>query len=83
MEPLSIKKVEAQRFARHLATLLEKGVDEHRYDRLILAAAPEFLGMIRRELPDKVERRVYDAIAKDYVNDQDGLERRLSLTHNL
>jgi protein required for attachment to host cells len=81
MEPLSIKKVEAQRFARSLSSFLDKGLNGRRYERLILCAPPELLGMLRRELSAPVQRAVYDTIAKDFVRDPDELEHRLSLTH--
>src|SRR5438105_3626791 len=37
-------------FARELGRYLEKARADHRYDRLILAAPPKFLGALRKEL---------------------------------
>ena len=62
------KEVEAQKFARELAQRLEKGLDDHAYDALILAAPPHFLGLLRGELGDQVSKRVEASIDKDYVS---------------
>jgi protein required for attachment to host cells len=69
MEPLSIKRVEAERFARMLGVELDKGLSGGRYDRVILVAPPEFLGLIRAELTPAVEKRVFDTIAKDFTSE--------------
>ncbi len=66
MEPLSIKKVEERRFAKALSEMFSKRLEE--YDRLILVAPPEFLGILRRELSPTVQRRIFDTIAKDYAS---------------
>src|SRR4029079_10599152 len=59
------KEVEAQKFARELAGELKKGLDDHAYDALILAAPPHFLGLLKDALDDQVRRRVEATIAKD------------------
>lgn len=82
LEPMSIKKVEARRFAHTLARSLDKGLSDNRYDRVILVAAPEFLGMLNQELSSRVEKRVFDSIAKDLVRvGPEELEARLGITH--
>lgn len=82
MQPLSIKKVETRRFAHSLAGILEKGLDDHRYEHLVLVAAPEFLGMLRQELADPVEKRLAETIPKDYSHwDVRELERRVPIAH--
>ncbi|MBI3182596.1 MAG: host attachment protein [Myxococcales bacterium] len=84
MQPLSIKKVEAQRFARLLAEALDKGLAENRYERLVLVAAPEFLGMLREALPPPVAKRVLSDIAKDFSHaDARELERRVGESHHV
>src|SRR5687767_12132959 len=77
MEPLSIKKVEESRFAKMLADYLNKGLSENRYDRVILVAPPELLGMLRHHLSPPVAKRVFETIAKDFskVNPRELPER--------
>lgn len=59
------KEVEAQRFARSLAETLEKGIDAHRYESLVIAAPPHFLGLLRETICEKVRRRITQTIDKD------------------
>ena len=60
MEPLSIKKVEAERFARALSLEIDRGLTAGRYDRLILVAPPEFLGMLRAHISPAAQKRIFD-----------------------
>jgi protein required for attachment to host cells len=60
------KEVEAKRFAHELGRMLEKGADDHEYERLMIVAPPHFLGLLRAELADKVARRVTSSVDKDY-----------------
>jgi protein required for attachment to host cells len=62
------RKVEADRFARQLADVLERGLDEGAYDRLILVAAPESLGRLRRQLSERVSARIVAEVEKDYLH---------------
>jgi protein required for attachment to host cells len=59
------KEVEAQKFARDLAAEMEKGLDEHAYDALVLVAPPHFLGMVRAKVSEQVAKRVEGTIDKD------------------
>jgi protein required for attachment to host cells len=80
MEPLSIKKVEAKRFAKDLAHTLNQGVNTNRYDRLVIVAPPEFLGMLRHELTTQVMAKVVDTVPKDYTQSNvDELTDRLMI----
>lgn len=82
MEPLSMKKVEARRFAHSLAQMLDKSVARHQFERLILVAAPEFLGMLRKELSQNVENTLLDSIPRDYGrSNARELETLLGITH--
>jgi protein required for attachment to host cells len=65
MEPLSIKKVEAHRFAKQLAHALDLNISRNRFSRWLLVAPPEFLGMIREELSTGAKARLADEVAKD------------------
>lgn len=66
MEPHSSPKaVEAEHFAREIAARLEHGLDGGKYTRLILAAPPHFLGLLRGCLSDRVAGKVALSIDKD------------------
>ncbi len=67
-EPDGRKELEHNRFARELSTFLDRGVDSHRFDRLIIAAPPEFLGRLRKALSTRVRQRVVLDLDADYSN---------------
>jgi len=69
---------EADAFARRVAARLTEAHRQHRYDQLRIAAAPRFLGRLRRLLDPEVEQAVVDEIDKDLLQ----LDRR-SLTLRL
>ena len=69
---------EARKFAREIAHLLEQARNERRYDRLFIAAAPAFLGVLRQELPEPVRKVLAGELDQDLVNlDVHQLEQRL------
>jgi protein required for attachment to host cells len=55
----------ASNFARQLAESLTEGRHEGRFDRLVLAAEPKFLGMLRESLDEPTARHVTATLAKD------------------
>lgn len=59
------KDVVAIKFARGLAETLEKGLDDHAYDALVVAAPPRFLGMMKETITEQVRRRLVHTIDKD------------------
>ncbi|WP_437630463.1 host attachment protein [Sorangium sp. So ce854] len=59
------KEVEAQKFARELAEVLEKGLNEHAYDALVLIAPPQFLGLLRGTVSKQVSNHVESSVDKD------------------
>ncbi len=61
----SLHRREKERFARHLADVLEEKFANHEFDRLLIAAAPETLGFIRAELDHKLQEVMLGEIAKD------------------
>jgi protein required for attachment to host cells len=70
------EEVEEDRFARELASELERGRVEMRYDRLCLIAPPRFLGRLRRALNREVKRLVVQSLPKDLVaHDLPALEK--------
>jgi protein required for attachment to host cells len=68
MEPdVGVKDDELRRFAgsvvRHLETARSRGL----FDRLIIVAAPEFLGVLRKALTDQLVDILVEEIPKDMV----------------
>ena len=64
-EPQRPKEHEADTFARQLAQRLEQARTEHRYDHLILIAAPAFLGRLRQHLSAETAACVTLELDKD------------------
>ena len=56
---------EKERFAQSLADGLDKRFANREYDRLVIAAAPETLGVIRSALSEKVRAVILAEVAKD------------------
>ncbi len=54
-------------FAGELCTLLHEGRVNHNYDRLILVAAPKFLGQIRAKLDKPTHAAVTATLDKDFM----------------
>jgi protein required for attachment to host cells len=72
------KEVEAQKFARQLAEVLERGLHDHAYDRLFLVAPPHFLGLLRGTVSAQVKKQIEGTIDKDLTHeDLDDLSKRL------
>lgn len=71
----SVEPVEhvAELFARDLCQTLEHAANQNRYERLILVAAPRFLGDLRNCLGDNARARVHHTLHKDLsgVNDRE------------
>jgi protein required for attachment to host cells len=63
---------EAELFARRVAQRLAEAHRQHRFGHLRIAAAPKFLGRLRKELDDEVSQLVDDEIDKDLLQ----LDRR-------
>ena len=55
----------AQRFARELNEVLERGRVNHRYERLILAAPPKFLGTLQNAMGKQVRSCLVGQLDKD------------------
>jgi len=68
MEPqTSARRQAAIRFAKTIAERLERGAEQHDYDRLIIVAPPEMLGLLRRELDQNARGLLHREISKDLV----------------
>lgn len=67
-----------QAFAHELCADLERRRLAGEYDRVILVAAPAFLGMVRKCLSPEVAKMVVEELAKDLVmEDAEGIRARL------
>jgi len=56
---------EKERFAQSLAADLDRRLTNREYDRLVVAAAPETLGVIRSALSEKVRAVLLGEVPKD------------------
>ena len=61
----SAREHEAQSFAKLLARHLKEMHNQQHYDQLILVASPHFLGLLRKELPDPLDKLLTRTIDKD------------------
>lgn len=60
---------EAELFARRLAEHLAEARRRQRYERLRIAAAPRFLGLLRKALDPQVAQSVESELDKDLIQD--------------
>jgi protein required for attachment to host cells len=57
----------AERFARRIARRLDKARRSEEFSDLIVVAGPEFLGLVRENLPPLTRARVVHEVRKDLV----------------
>lgn len=70
--------VEARRFAAQLIELLERDCQEKRFDRLIVVAAPMFLGVLRDAWPALLRKLIVREVNLDVMGlDEPALQARL------
>lgn len=62
------KTIETNRFARRIATILNKGRIEKAYDDLIIVAPAQFEGLLNKHLNIQLERLISKTIKKDYTH---------------
>lgn len=65
-----LETIEAQRFAHELAEFLDQARKQQRFGRLLLLAAPRFLGTLRGILPEQVIKLVGGSIDKDVTHER-------------
>jgi len=70
-QPLDPKDHEAIVFAQELAGEMERGRTENRYSRLYLIAAPEFLGVLRRQLSGEVQKLIAGEVDKNLTQESE------------
>lgn len=66
---LDEKHLEAEAFAARVAQHLAQAEQQGRFEELRIAAAPRFLGLLRKALPKPVARTVTVELDKDLVHD--------------
>lgn len=72
---------EADSFARHIAGHLAQARSQGRFERLYIAAAPRFLGRLRKALDPQVVKTVVDEVDKDLLQlDEREVTRQLFTT---
>lgn len=83
MQPeVDAKEVGAMRFAKEIATRLEKGRTSDQFDRLVLVAGPHFLGLLRQALSAGLTDLVTAEIPKN-LGQYDAKEIRAHLPERL
>jgi protein required for attachment to host cells len=63
------RRIESETFARRVAQRLTEAHNQHRFEELRIAAAPRFLGLLRKALDPQVAASVKEEIAKDLVHE--------------
>lgn len=63
--PRSHERELAHRFAKQVADYLRRGALDKRYERLVVAAGPQFLGILRDEFDENTRARVTLELSKD------------------
>lgn len=63
------RKHEAQIFARRIAAQIQTAYRQNEFDRLILMAAPGFLGLLRQALPVSIAATVTGEVGKNLVRE--------------
>ncbi len=68
---------EELRFAHSISKMLIDAYNQNAFERLILVAPPQFLGMLRNELRGPIEKAIYGTLDKDYthVGDRELVDR--------
>ena len=71
------KQHEAMTFAKLLGERLERARTVGEFENLVLVAAPEFLGLLRKNLTDNTMKRVTKTIDKNLVQKDEAVIREL------
>lgn len=77
--PTAPKDREAQLFAGEIARFVDEGLNEGRFESLVLMAPPKFLGLLRRALGSAARRSVAAEIDKNRLGaDEETISREAS-----
>ncbi len=61
------REAEAEKFAREIVHELSSGLVAKKFDRLLLAAPPDFMGKIRESLDTRLQEKVAATVVRDYT----------------
>lgn len=61
-----VREFEGARFAKEIAKFLD--LHQHKFERLVVAGPPRFLGLFRKELSNPVAKKMTDSLAKELTN---------------
>lgn len=64
----SPKQQEAIRFAKEVAQRLEQGRTDHEFDKLVIVADPDFLGLLRSAIPRELRAMVTQEVTKNLTH---------------
>ena len=64
---LSPREVETEKFAREIVRELSSGLSSKKFDRLLLAAPPDFMGKIREALDTRLQEKIAATVVRDYT----------------
>jgi protein required for attachment to host cells len=67
VEPTDPKEVEADRFAKEIAEVLDQGRLKGEYEELVIVATPHFQGLLKKHLNHVLSRMISNTIEKDYT----------------
>lgn len=67
----------AKKFAKEIATFLERAQRELRFGTLVLVAEPHFLGLLRSALPPAVQRVVEHEVGHQYEGSDDKIRHQI------
>lgn len=59
---------ESIRFAKEVVQRLEQGRNAHEFERLVIAAEPKFLGLLRNAMPSELRDMVTNEISKELTH---------------
>ncbi|WP_229493915.1 host attachment protein [Massilia arenae] len=69
---------ESQRFAKDISNYLQQAHQAGRFQQLVLAASPEFLGVLREKIDPQIKALIKREVNKDYTH-SNGQELRAQL----
>lgn len=71
------RELESQKFAHSVAELVSRELGSNKFDALVLVCPPNFLGMLRQQLPDTVKKKIVETQGKDltHLKDHELVER--------
>lgn len=68
IEPPDIREQQHHAFAREICEALDAGRNRQRFDALMIVAPPAFLGALRQNMNDQLEKMVDKSVQKNLVN---------------